>query len=649
MHQVVRTIYRQHRRTLFGILFGLVFSTIVAYATPPGSAYTPGETLDPTCDPGSANCTVAIDNSHTLQAVTDAGNTTTNSIIVQGATITANATKESTGFGIGIGNPAAGIGNTFIGYRTGEGITGGDAVTLIGEMNGINQSSTDVVAIGSNNFYQNSGNATYALGDGNGFNNSFSNVVFLGTNGTATADNQLVFSTENNPTLLSPVARFDFNALSDNRQYNLPDADGTLALTSNLSSWLTGTLTGDITLNLNANTLKFVGGGLVFGTGTVSSGNAAFGSDNTVNNGIAQGASFAFGEVQTIEGEANTALYGYGNSIIGANDALVGGTGSAVFAVGAIALGVAANANNIESIAFGSNNTTNGDYAIVAGGLSNGAGGLHGGVFAGTLNSSSGTNSVVVGGTGNAANGINSVVLGGTGITGNADNTAYVLYMHAGSTAVSDGTTLLTLEDTNSTCAFTANTGGPVCGSDQTLKKDISSLDNGDLLTRVSSLNPVSYHWLTDADGAPLQYGFIAQDVAQQFPELVTDRTWIDGTTRKFLNMGGLMPYAIGAIKELNLRISPLPIFTDVTLANTARIFLDEVAHGVVRSKRLCAEDVCIDKTQLQELLDYVHAQQTPPIENRDDATNIDQDQKSEDLPTNPPLQEETLGDMAEQ
>ena len=34
--------------------------SIVAIAAPPGSKYTAGETLDPSCSPGDANCTVEI-------------------------------------------------------------------------------------------------------------------------------------------------------------------------------------------------------------------------------------------------------------------------------------------------------------------------------------------------------------------------------------------------------------------------------------------------------------------------------------------------------------------------------------------------------------------------------------------------------------
>ncbi|HLD70894.1 MAG TPA: hypothetical protein VI937_03355, partial [Negativicutes bacterium] len=40
------------------VLAGLFSFGIYAFATPPGSAYDPGETLDPSCAPGDTNCTV---------------------------------------------------------------------------------------------------------------------------------------------------------------------------------------------------------------------------------------------------------------------------------------------------------------------------------------------------------------------------------------------------------------------------------------------------------------------------------------------------------------------------------------------------------------------------------------------------------------
>ena len=70
-----------HTRTIVALLFGLSFSVVVAYATPPGSAYTPGETLDPTCAPGDVNCTVGVGAVLTFSTgLTNTANTITNNL-----------------------------------------------------------------------------------------------------------------------------------------------------------------------------------------------------------------------------------------------------------------------------------------------------------------------------------------------------------------------------------------------------------------------------------------------------------------------------------------------------------------------------------------------------------------------------------------
>jgi Chaperone of endosialidase len=49
-----------HKRTLLSLTFILLYSITIAYATPPLTPYNSGETLDPSCIPGSANCFVSV-------------------------------------------------------------------------------------------------------------------------------------------------------------------------------------------------------------------------------------------------------------------------------------------------------------------------------------------------------------------------------------------------------------------------------------------------------------------------------------------------------------------------------------------------------------------------------------------------------------
>jgi hypothetical protein len=185
-------------------------------------------------------------------------------------------------------------------------------------------------------------------------------------------------------------------------------------------------------------------------------------------------------------------------------------------------------------------------------------------------------------------------------------NSSPVVQLHIGSTSITDSTSLIRLEDANSTCNFTADTGSPSCGSDLTLKKDISSLDTVSLLDKVSALNPVSYRWITEEETAPLQYGFIAQEVEAQFPDLVKENTWIDGTQRKFLNTGGLMPYAIGAIKELDIKVSSMTdlVEGENSFVGKLRTWLADINNGInkIFAKKVQTEELCLKKSDGTEL-----------------------------------------------
>lgn len=57
------------------------------------------------------------------------------------------------------------------------------------------------------------------------------------------------------------------------------------------------------------------------------------------------------------------------------------------------------------------------------------------------------------------------------------------------------------------------------CESDRNLKKNIKPMMNG--LDLVSKLNAVTYHWKTDELSEREEYGFIAQEVEENFPTLV--------------------------------------------------------------------------------------------------------------------------------
>ncbi|MEI6849954.1 MAG: tail fiber domain-containing protein, partial [archaeon] len=142
-------------------------------------------------------------------------------------------------------------------------------------------------------------------------------------------------------------------------------------------------------------------------------------------------------------------------------------------------------------------------------------------------------------------------------------------------------------------------------------------------LDKLLNLTPVTYNWKSENNTDPIHTGFIAQEVEQIFPNLVS----IDPNTGlKSLNMIGMTPYMVKAIQELDLEIKDLvnveTLLIDAENNKTfAGLFfgriitwLGDVANGIqdfyanrVRTKEICISDdsgeTCINKTQLDNLL----------------------------------------------
>ncbi len=238
------------------------------------------------------------------------------------------------------------------------------------------------------------------------------------------------------------------------------------------------------------------------------------------------------------------------------------------------------------------------------------------------------------------------------GNVGIGNSTPNVL-LHVGDDSVTDFTDLLTLEDEDSICSFNADSGSPTCGSDLTLKKDIESLNTVDILMKVSLLNPVSYRWKTDEEGKPVQFGFIAQEVEEQFPELVTEREWIDGSTKKFLNIGGLMPYAIGAIKELNLKVAnienisaPENSFAAILkawFADAANAIEEFVATRIKARETFCINETCLTETELKALLENAGIAIPPPAVTESENNEAPEEEMPEPTPSETETETEDL------
>ncbi|MES2224701.1 MAG: tail fiber domain-containing protein, partial [Patescibacteria group bacterium] len=199
-----------------------------------------------------------------------------------------------------------------------------------------------------------------------------------------------------------------------------------------------------------------------------------------------------------------------------------------------------------------------------------------------------------------------------------------------GSASVTTGTTVATFQNAGGTCSIVPSTsGGVTCSSDMYLKKNITALadgsswsfnnnvttENGTVLEKIMALKPVDYNWNVEKDADVKHAGFIAQEVQQIFPDLVSE----DPKTHLLsLNYTGMMPYAIQAIQEMNMTLKAIPTFEDPTMTQNISAFLSGIAERgeavvklvtakKVKTQELClgddADSVCVTKDQLKALL----------------------------------------------
>jgi hypothetical protein len=116
------------------------------------------------------------------------------------------------------------------------------------------------------------------------------------------------------------------------------------------------------------------------------------------------------------------------------------------------------------------------------------------------------------------------------------------------------------------------------CSSDINLKKNISTLEGKEFilntvpdikdkstLDKLSFLTPVNYNWNNENNGDSKHVGFIAQEMEQVFPDLVSTDDNIDpatGLKLKSISYANITPYLVKAIQELDLKVKSLSLNT---------------------------------------------------------------------------------------
>jgi Chaperone of endosialidase len=105
----------------------------------------------------------------------------------------------------------------------------------------------------------------------------------------------------------------------------------------------------------------------------------------------------------------------------------------------------------------------------------------------------------------------------------------------------------------NSYCDINPTATALVCTSDERLKKNIKPM--GDGLTQIMALRPVHFNWNAESTDTPGHPGFIAQQVQQVIPEVVsTDPT----TGLLSIGYSDLVPAVVSAMHQMETEITTL-------------------------------------------------------------------------------------------
>ncbi|MFO0743977.1 MAG: tail fiber domain-containing protein [Candidatus Paceibacterota bacterium] len=174
---------------------------------------------------------------------------------------------------------------------------------------------------------------------------------------------------------------------------------------------------------------------------------------------------------------------------------------------------------------------------------------------------------------------------------------------------------------TNSTgyCTINPTNTSLSCTSDINLKKNIVNIKDGSefvlgninasdsvsILDKISGLDPVYYNWKSEQDTDAKHAGFIAQQVEQVFPDLVTT----DGNTNiKSVNYTGFTPYIVNAIKEIKNTISGT--------ITAMKGYFEEIFTKKIHTDMLCVKksdgtEFCANGDQLESALNNINGGST--------------------------------------
>ncbi|MDB4984769.1 MAG: hypothetical protein JWM20_948 [Patescibacteria group bacterium] len=494
---------------------------------------------------------------------------------------------DSVFLGRNAGQDAAAASNSiFVGKHAGQSASNASNSIFIG----YNSGSGDSV---DNTF----GDSSILIGNGS-LTGGFSNSIALGTNATNTAVNQFLIA----PSYVNwQIAGVDYvwpNAQAGGPGYVLTN-DGSGTLTWSTGGGLIGSTSG-----ITNSPVAGVTEETWLGAGAGSSGAEM---ENTVFIGVNAGSGAAGRRGIIIGRDAGVNSVGGSNVFIGntaGNNAVAGG---ATFIGDGAGLNSTLSSGSIFMGRLAGSATTNATGSIFIGQQAGEGDTVDNLTVPGT--------SILIGNDTRTGGYSNSIALGKSAI-----NSATNQFMVGSSSSPIDQ--FVMVGSGGATCSLDAN--GTSCSSDERLKTNISDLTTNalDTLTKVRT---VTFNWINGADSNQ-HLGFIAQDIQQFYPQLVS--TASNGYLT--VNYAGITPVLVESIRELNLKLIDIQNFaaaTDKTFLNTLIAWLGNGANGItdlfaknihsdsVTTAQLCVGSTCISETDLQKFKTWEASQpQTPQV-----------------------------------
>ncbi len=597
-------ILKANKVLALSLLFITFFATAVhVFATPPGSPYAAGATLDPSCSPGDTNCTAdpvtigtfsasSISNGASYSAGTltfgpaDASNpglVSTGTQTWAGAKTFSSAVNTSSSSGYQISGTTilsvAGTQNVLLGASASGGASGSGGNTVIG--NGASGGT------GTHNTVVGQGSGRSAMtGDYNTILGSFSSAAPTG--GALTSGSQNV--------LIGAITGPDITTGGSN--IFIGDIIGSSLSTKSIT---TGSYNIIIGSNAGAAAATGVTGSIGFGDGVTLQGNhqIVFGDSPNFTSATYDDLYLGHGAVQATAGEL-AAFRIHGTGIV-SGSSNISASASTLSLAGAIGTGTGTGGDILVELAYpGSSGSSQNSFTTVADFLAANK------QSSGTVNMIALTPTVNQSGTAGYTGLLVNVTQTATG-----SGTKRLFDVQAGGSTKFNvaSTGNVTVTGSGTTCTIGDGTGTTSCTSDARLKQNVTTLSGN--LDRIMQLRPVTFNWNSIAghDMTVTHEGFIAQEVQQIFPDSVhkiyDDYLGID--------YGSLVVPLAGAIQELDLKIRPLTSLdsnTSGSLATLISAYLGSAANGLqkifvgeVHTNQLCVGATCVNEAQLQQLL----------------------------------------------